>query len=355
MKQQEILTDNDKKKTGITAVFFIAGLSVVLALVALFVFRLNRDASFDRISEPDMKVYDRYYAFISDSPESSYWQEVFDGAHEEGELTGAYVEEFAVNPAAYNTPAERVEIAVASGVDGIIAQGRSGTAFKKALLMAADEGIPVVMAEEDDTTSGRISFVGVSKYDLGTVYGRQAAALSKKLLSRQDRVKVTVLTSQGSDAGTRNLLMSTVREVLLADADLTGRITLDTYAVSDTGTFAAEESIKDLFMNRENIPDILIALNEEHTNSAYQAVIDYNIAGTCNIIGYYESDSIKNAIENEVIYSTVTADVKQMGTYCTKALDEYIESGYVNEFFAVDTHVIDKESVFGQTDTEEEE
>ena len=42
-----------------------------------------------------------------------------------------------------------------------------------------------------------------------------------------------------------------------------------------------------------------------------------------------------------------------MGTYCTKALDEYIESGYVNEFFAVDTHVIDKESVFGQTDTEE--
>ena len=174
---------------------------------------------------------------------------------------------------------------------------------------------------------------------------KQAAELSKQLLENQDKVRVRVLISNNADANAQNLLISAIRETLLSDRDIRGKIALTTYAINDTGTFASQESVKDMFDKQEDIPDILIALSEDHTNSAYQAVLDYNLAGQCNIIGYYDSDSIRNAIENEVIYSTVKTEATQMGTYCTQAMDEYKDAGYVSEFYAVDTNVMNKDNL----------
>lgn len=49
-------------------------------------------------------------------------------------------------------------------------------------------------------------------------------------------------------------------------------VELSLQSVDDTNAFSVEESVRDIFMGEE-IPDILICLNELNTTCAYQAVV----------------------------------------------------------------------------------
>ena len=77
----------------------------------------------------------------------------------------------------------------------------------------------------------------------------------------------------------------------------------------------------------------------------YQAVIDYNRVGKTNIIGYYDSDTILNAVQKEIIFSTISMDTAQMGKYCVNALNDYLDEGYVSDYYTVDTYVVDQDNI----------
>lgn len=338
-------------KKGRGRYHWILPLLLVLTTIAtaLALFWSQRSANLSGKKEEALKTYDRYYAFISDEENSSFWKEVYEGAHKEGEDTDAFVEDFASDLAVGYSLEERIRIAVASGVDGIIVENVNRNAEKNEIAAATEAGIPVVLVGgNDDAGTGRISYVGISRYDLGGLYGRQVVILAKKLLNDRKRLKITVLTGKNADAESQKLLISTIRDSVSADADLYGRIDFETREIDDFGTFASQRSVTELLMDPENVPDILVALNEEHTNSAYQAAVDNNVVGQCSIIGYYDSESIRKAIENEILSATITVDAVQMGKDCTTALNEYLDSGYVSEYFMADTYVVDKETVKAQ-------
>ena len=115
-------------------------------------------------------------------------------------------------------------------------------------------------------------------------------------------------------------------------------------SVDDTNAFSVEESIRDIFMEEE-LPDIIICLNELNTTCVYQAVVDYNKVGKVYILGYYDSETIINAIDRNVIYATVSIDTDQMGRYCVDALSEYHELGYTSQYFTADIELIKKSNV----------
>ena len=340
------ITPEGKKERGRT--FWILPVVLILLTVATVaaLYWAQRNAGLSGKKEEALKTYDRYYAFISDEENSSFWKEVYAGARAEGEETNVFVEDFASDLAVGYSLEERIKIAVASGVDGIIVENVNRNAEKNEIAAATEAGIPVVLVGgNDDAGTGRISYVGISRYDLGGLYGRQVVILAKKLLTDRGRLKITVLTGKNMDAESQKLLISTIRDSVGADADLYGRVDFDTCEIDDFGTFASQRSVTELLMDPENVPDILIALNEEHTNSAYQAVVDNNVVGQCCIIGYYDSESIRKAIENEILSATITVDAVRMGEDCTTALNEYLDSGYVSEYFMADTYVVDKETV----------
>ena len=61
------------------------------------------------------------------------------------------------------------------------------------------------------------------------------------------------------------------------------------------------------------------------------------------ILGYYDSETILNAVAKNIIYSTITLDAEQMGRLCVQALEEYRQTGYTNGYMAVDTRLITME------------
>lgn len=350
---------NSINKRNIFAVttFSLISLMVLITLGGMVIFKAQFDKSNSVEDREEYVKYDRYYAMITSDDRADFWQAVYNGAREEGTNESAYVEFFAGDMGARYSMEERMEIAIAADVDGIILEGEDNDSLRSEIRKAGENGIPVVVVNQDVVESGRISFVGIGRYDLGQTYGRQTCELAEEMLKARDvekhgegpgeKLQIRVLISQEADSNGQNLMMSGIREAIGADETLENRIELDTCTIDDSGAFTAEESIRDIFMGQDDVPDILVCLTEIYTTCAYQAVIDYNRVGITNIIGYYDSDTIRAGVEKEVIYCTISMDAEQMGRYCVYALSEFLDVEHVSEYFSVDTYVVNKENVGG--------
>ncbi|MBR5360802.1 MAG: substrate-binding domain-containing protein, partial [Lachnospiraceae bacterium] len=273
---------------------------------------------------------------------------------EEGERTNSYVELMGENIEDDITKEDMIRIAINSDVSGIIIEGDDSYRRANLLKEAEARGIPVVTVSEDNMETKRKSFVGVSGYNMGREYGRQVINVlgEKRRLSYSGTtsdgdvelsVGITMLVDMKMPSYDQNVILSGLKDSLTWE-DSDTEYVIQTVAVDNSNPFSVEESIRDVFME-ENIPDILICLNELDTTCAYQAAIDYNKVGSVYILGYYDSDKIINAISRNVVYSSLAIDTKEMGSFCVDALEEYNESGNTSQYFTADITLIDKNNV----------
>ncbi len=330
---------HDKDKALTVLLIVISSIMLLLTVFSLFYFRVQV-TNLNTLEEINYNEYDRHYALITDDMEKSFWDSVYKGTRDEGDQSGSYIERLGANLAVSYTKKELLEIAIDSHVDGIILEADDNEETRNLIKKATDKGIPVVTVLSDCANSERKSYVGISSYDLGGVYGRQIM----KLLNGNNQ-KVLILMNMNNENSPQNIIYSAIKETLIREGADMSHIDLDTAVISADGAFSAEESIRDIFMDSEHLPDIMICLNELNTTSVYQAVVDYNKVGVINIIGYYSSDTILKAIDRNVIQATISVDTEQMGRRCVQALDEYLATDHVSEYFSVDISQITIDNV----------
>ncbi|MDO4514716.1 MAG: substrate-binding domain-containing protein [Lachnospiraceae bacterium] len=336
-----------KKNSFTTMVIATLLLVVITAIGGIVVFRLYMGSLKDI---EDRARYDRYYAMIVNNRKDTFWQAVYQGAYETGLSENIYVELLGDNLSDNYSREDLMRIAISSGVDGIIVTADDSEELSGLIDEATREGIPVVTLYGDNPRSTRCSFVGIGSYNLGREYGRQVLQIA----SRKKNLKVAVLVSASAQDSAQNILCSGIQETLDMEKDSEMQIEMTLVSVDNTNTFAVEESIRDIFMEEE-LPDIIICLNELTTTCVYQAVVDYNKVGTVNILGYYDSDTILKGIDRNVIYATVSVDTMQMGQYCVDALSEYHALGYTSQYFTADITLISRRNVSHYLQKEEDD
>lgn len=96
---------------------------VLITLGGMVIFKAQFDKSNSVEAREEYTEYDRYYAMITSDDRADFWQAVYNGARKEGMGENAYVEFFAGNMGARYSMEERMEIAIAADVDGIIVEG----------------------------------------------------------------------------------------------------------------------------------------------------------------------------------------------------------------------------------------
>lgn len=326
------------------------------------------------------ETYDRYYIMITQDGKSAFWQSVYQGAYERALQENVYVDWLGNDHFQDYSVEEQMEIAIASGVDGIIVTASEEEKMTALIDRADAAGIPVVTLYGDNTQSTRCSFVGVGSYNLGREYGRQALKIMReRLVGTQEiqfatkteeeiseaemkavevgtearPIRVTLLVNPFANSLDQNILYSGIQETIEQEQG-NMEVELSQQSVDDTNAFSVEESVRDIFMGGE-VPDILICLNELNTTCAYQAVVDYNKVGAVSILGHYVSDTILNAIDRGVIYATVDIDTAQMGAFCIDALQEYHDLGYTSQYFTADISLITRDNVDAYLEGEEPE
>ncbi len=283
--------------------------------------------------------YDRHYAFITESYEDNFWKEVFCEARQYGESQNDYLEWMGNGLAIEYSKDELLEIAIASKVDGIIVEGDGNESTRERINEAVKKGIPVVTMMTDSYDSARQCFVGVGSYYLGREYGRQIIRIATK-----ETGEVLVLMDRDSEDSAQNIIYNGIIETLANEGNHLN-LQLTTLAVNQDSPFSEEEAIRDIFLNKETVPKIIICLNEKNTVTAYQATISYNLVGEVSILGYSATDTILESIDRNVVAATVVVDSQQMGIHSVQALDEYVETGYVSDLVTMDVYTITPKNI----------
>jgi ribose transport system substrate-binding protein len=326
------------EKKGI--IFSIGLMGIVLVILFAFYRRIEQIGTDEKET---YEIYDRHYAMITDESDSELWDQVYASALEEGKVRGVYVERFGSQLAVDYDRNQLLQMAIQASVDGIIVTGDEDEETVNLIDEAVDQGIPVVTVLRDSTGSRRQCFVGSNSYSIGQEYGRQILKLLTDMSDEKENTRVLVLMDESRLDTSQNLILLGIRETLERETEEKAAVTVDTIPVDNVRSFSSEESIRDIFLDTEQIPDILVCLNAVYTRCAYQAAVDYNQVGAVQILGYYDSDAILEAVSKNIIDSTITLDTEQMGRLCVQALEEYAETGYTNSYQAVDTHLITSE------------
>lgn len=319
-------------------------------ILGCLLFLWQRFYGLSRGEEREFEIYDRHYVMITGREDSDFWDRVYESAQEEGKKRGVYVERFGEDLAVEYSRNELLRLAMQASVDGIIVPGDEEEETIALLQEVVEQGIPVVNVLQDSTGSIRQCFVGNNSYNLGQEYGHQILELlaeEEKLSENMEEsvpgepsAGVVVLMDEARSDTSQNLVLLGIRETLDHAEKEIGKVSVETRPVDNSRSFSSEESIRDIFLNSGRLPDILVCLSAVHTKCAYQAAVDYNKVGTVQILGYYDSDAILDAVAKRILYSTIALDTEQMGRLCVQALDEYVETGYTNNYMAVDTRLI---------------
>ena len=320
--------------------FFVVMAGALLCTLLVGAMWLYFNKSTEEIGRQEaaaQEKYNRHYVLIVEDPASNLWQEIYESASARAEESNAYLELLDSDAADEQTLEDFLRISIAAKVDGIIMQPDGSEEVRDLIDEAWEAGIPVVTALVDDSDSERISFVGINSYQMGTAY---ADAIMKNL--KKDDSNVLVLAGEDAqETGTDLVLLQLMNELKQKDKS----VNVSSYYMNTFGSFELEEAVRDIFVRQEELPNMLVCLNEMITECAYQTLIDYNQVGNVDIIGYYESDTILDAIKKRTISGTISFNTDEIGRYSVEALNEYDSLGHVSNYFNVTLRTIEADNV----------
>ncbi len=305
------------------AVLSAAGL--ILAMV--YVYFQNRAQGLG-LDTSAVREYERHYLFVS-SDRSEMMQDVFNDIYTLCDSAGTCLEWCGSGTQQKYTAAECIDISIAMGADGIIVYPDGSSGLSDAIDTALEEGIPVVTILRDLPDSGRVSYVGVSNFQMGELYGGWLLSLMKAGTNR-----VCLLQESGDYENEVQLLHTRMVQAVRNGSSNDEKMELISREVDSTTDFDAEEVIRDILLNQE-APDILICRNSVQTECAIQALVDYNLVGKVQVIGYYVTDTVVSALRQDLIPVTMTIDTKALASDCVQALDEYLDLGRTSSYYNI--------------------
>lgn len=287
----------------------------------------------------ESRVYESQYEMIVGSGKNEFWQAIYESAKKTAENHNAYLEFHASDMGTGYNEIDYMEISIAAGVDGIILEFNGEEALKKEIDKAETAGIPVITIMNDAPDSKRQSFVGVNDYQMGQAYGEQVAAL----LDEKTETALILLDSEKGDFE-KSQIYSQISNVVM-EQENGENVKIQAQNLMPENKFDIEEAIRTIFQSPEGPPQILVCMDEVTTECAYQAMIDFNMVGEVKIIGYYVSDTIREAVNKGLIPVTCTLDTEKMGKDCIEALWEYKQEGRVNSYYNVELEFVSKNEI----------
>ncbi len=328
-------------KALLISALVIGAVTLIILVVSIYLYAGMIKERDSLLSSEGQKPYDGYYVLVTEDGESDFWKNVLAGAREKAESENIYVQQQTQAIDAQLTKSQQLELAIHSGVDGIILDGGQDAQTESLINQAADAGIPVVTVFRDCPSSERISFISISNANLGRDYGQEICSLTQKKIDNeeQDSMKVMVLLDAEDPGNSQTILLTAIRDYIHSQG-MSDKVQIETIQIRNASFFSAEEEIRGLFAEGGIPADIIVALSEHNTECVAQTVVDYNRVGSVEILGFYESDAIRNALDKNIIHATVTADTLQMGRDSVEALSEFRESGYVSDYYATEISLL---------------
>ena len=320
------------------AVTILASIVLVLffaTVAGLFYYR-EMIKSLGQVQEENYAQYERLYAYIPEDPDSQLSNRIYNEILTYAVENDCFVEMTGQNLSTRYSKADRINIAISSKVDGIILEGDDSEETAALIDKATKNGIPVVTILSD-CDSSRKSFIGLNNYSLGFEYGEELAAIA----SEKNKYPLNVLILLDRDDGNADdIIHSGIQEAV------TGRrIALTTSVVDSSTPFTSQEDVMNLLDSLEQMPDVIVCLNDRTSESVYQCIVDRNLVGQVTVLGYFDSETILRAIDRGSVYATFGIEANVVAKQCVDALNEFNNTGFVSEYYSSKYILINRENL----------
>lgn len=161
---------------------------------------------------------------------------------------------------------------------------------------------------------------------MGREYGRQII----REANSNTKEALILMNAAAEDTG-QNIIFNGIQETLANEGNHLN-LTLTAQAVMADSQFWGSRGNTQHFSgvlpaSGDHGPEIIVCLNEQNTVSVCQAVVDFNLVGQVDILGYFATETILNAIDRNVITASIAVDTQQLGIRSLEALDEYPGDG----------------------------
>ena len=327
------------KKSTLTVFFIIVG--CMLFLSGIWIYFQKKLDQVDLGEGEGASSYAKHYLMIAGAENTLMWDSIYESARQAAKDADAYLELIERGHDYNYNQADYLRIGIASQVDGIILEADGSDEEQELIQEASDADIPVVTVLTDDSSSARISFVGLNSYQLGNAYTEQILGLLKE----HENTQVLLLANSQSKTQETNLIYYQIKKELEKKKKDYQTVTISEYNIDSSSGFDTEEFVRDIFVSEENLPDVLVCMDEVVTECVYQALVDYNQVGNVDVVGFYYSDVILDGISKGIISSAIALDMDEIGRYSVNALEEFSSLGHTSNYYSVGQHVITRSNV----------
>ncbi len=324
---------NDEGKETVTSQCVIALGMVLLALgvAVYFGYLLVRSS---RQSEETFRSYDYHIAILSYESDTTFWAEVYESAVQTGQIYDVYVEQIGQDLTRKLSLEEAMDVAIYQGVDGILVRPGDEAVIQPLIDKAREHDIPVITMQKDVPGSLRQGFVGINDYFMGQEYGKRIT----KIATADTRQVMVLFPGEGFNNYSRAWFKMGISDVLQER-----QLQLDFRIIwEDNGINNAEDILQETFQKGSSQPDVIVCLDEELTQSAYQTVKRLIGPEEVKIIGCYATQDILEGIGQGYIDSTITIDPVELGRKSMEAMMTYLTYHMVSYYTEVDTLLIDE-------------
>ncbi len=181
-----------------------------------------------------------------------------------------------------------------------------------------DAGIPVVLIEQDVADELPWTFVGTNNFELGRRVGQ-------RLIERDEHDQIVVVYSDKSPA------VAAERELMeLGITTAMGDRLRTPIARRHTGLnpLDAEAVTYQLLRSPTERPiSALVFTDTDDTFAALQAIINLNLVGEVQVVGFGVTDSIIDYLDRGVLSATIAVNPQRIGIESVRVLDELIRTG----------------------------
>jgi len=295
-------------------------LGVIVLVLLFFSLRLmvtNRFSVSAQENAVDTKSFQ--YAFFLPGSDNAF----FDGL-KQGAFEAAKEMDCAVIFHSLTSGSLSFEMASYSGANGVavFSYGNDGTMVSN-LEKILKKGVPVVQIENEIVSSPSSVLIGTNSYD--SAKGIAKIALS----SEKPRFNIALIYSEKNPALLQdsNLFEIGIKSVL---GDRLSRL----YTEQTTFNPIDAEGVIYELLRRFPSVDIIALTDTNDTLVAIQAIIDLNLVGKVQIIGFGDDETIKEYVDKGVVLGSIVRDPFEIGYRAVAALKEINTNGntsaYVN-------------------------
>lgn len=274
--------------------------------------------------------YNTHVVLIGRDSESPVWKEIFSGAIRASEEYGVAIEYHSPESYDMNEELSFFEMSVYSDVDGIIINGAENDEFKKIAAEAKKEGIPVIFVNDEGYGNERLAYVGENNYQAGVM------AIEEVLTVKNDEANIAILVGDDFHVQNKNRLSS-----MLSTIGDHPSLHLSTVEEVDNTCITLFSQIKELLLSNPDI-NTVVGTNVHHGDYICQVLVDMNLVGQINVIGYDATENTIRYIEKGIMSSTLDIDNEAIGYEAVKLIHEYQNGQFTDDVVYMPLNIVNR-------------